>query len=252
MSIFKISEDYYRLMHKLEEQDGIMTPEDEQALEINQEELSEKLHRYHDVKLKIKYDIEYIKDKKKALDANIEQMDKFNKRINKYILDAVDLFGTTSKASKGKTIKYPDLTVFTKSMKRLVFENEEYFYEFHILGITDLINELLDKNREFNIVEDRKELESNPFDEANYVNINFNIACSYKDIADVIHVLRSEYLERCQITHSVTISKSTLLETVTAFKACTEEDLGVEVYNKLETLLKGVSVNENADIVVMR
>ena len=252
MSIFKISEDYYRFMHKLEEQDGIMTPEDEQALEINQEELSEKLHRYHDVKLKIKYDIEYIKEKKKSLDANIEQMDKFNKRINKYILDAVDLFGNPSKTSKGKTLKYPDLTVFTKSMKRLVFENEEYFYEFHILSITYLINELLDKNREFSIIDDRKELMAKPFSEADYVVVNFNIACSYKDIADVVHVLRSEYLEKCQIKHSVSISKSTLLETTVAFKACKEEDLGVEMYNKLETLLKGVSVNDNADIVVMR
>lgn len=237
MNIFQISEEFYRLMSKLEEQDGVLTPDDIANLEINEKNISDKLHAYKHIKDRIKSDTELIKDQKKSLDAHIEIMKNFDKRINKYLLEGVNIFGSDSKTGSGKSIKYPDLTVFTKSMPRLVFENEEYFINRFNDDVNNIIN---DESTEDNTI--KRDIRN-----ATFVDISVTINCNPGNLIKLFNSLKKEQiLESFDCKMTTSISKSELLNFI--------KNQGYGNLNKDEydSLVEGVTVNNEADIVVMR
>ena len=237
MNIIQLSEEFYKLLSKIEEQEGELTPEDIANLEINEQNVSDKLHAYKHFKDRIKFDTELLKEQKKSLDVHIKSMETFNKRINKYLLFAVDTFGSSSKTSAGKSIKYPDLTVFTKSMPRLVFENEEYF----INRFNDDVNYIINnESTEDNTI--KRDIKN-----ATFVDISVTINCNPSNLIKLFNILKKEQiLESFDCKTATSISKSELLNFI--------KNQGYNILDKEEydSLVEGVTVNNEADIVVMR
>lgn len=92
-SIFNIQKEYAELLERLEEQEGELTPELEQALQINQEELEVKAQGYAVVIRKLDADLDVV-------DAEIKRLQEFKKskqnqvdRLKTAVRDAMLMYG---------------------------------------------------------------------------------------------------------------------------------------------------------------
>lgn len=112
-SLFDIVQDYEQIMFKVEEQDGVLEEDDLVSLEINEEELEEKLRAYKHIIDKNNADIEYNKDEINRLRSRNNTREKSTKYLKNLVVNALHLYG--NKAKSNFNLKYPDFTVFTKS-----------------------------------------------------------------------------------------------------------------------------------------
>jgi hypothetical protein len=125
-NIFNIAEEYLSLCNEIEEAEGELTPELNERLTINQEELERKIKAYFHI-------IQTKDSESKLIDDEISRLLELKKskenvieKLNERMLFAVNIFGETGK-SGNKTLKYDTCSFWTVKHKPLVIEDEETF-----------------------------------------------------------------------------------------------------------------------------
>uniref|UniRef100_A0AAU8MIQ3 Resistance protein n=1 Tax=Geladintestivirus 2 TaxID=3233134 RepID=A0AAU8MIQ3_9CAUD len=105
MNIFNIEQDLLSIFNTIEENDGELTPELEEQLNITQEQFKDKIKSYTNVIKYLTNDINVIKKEKDRLNALQKSKEKTIDRLKDIIIKAVDMFGDTNK-SGSKFVDY--------------------------------------------------------------------------------------------------------------------------------------------------
>lgn len=97
-NIFNIKQELLSIFDELEENGGELTPELEEQLNITQEEFRDKIKSYSNVVKMLENDIVDIKAEKARLNDLQKSKEKTIERLKKIMIDAVELFGDTTKS----------------------------------------------------------------------------------------------------------------------------------------------------------
>lgn len=97
-NIFNIKQELLSIFDELEENGGEVTPELEEQLNITQEEFRDKIKSYSNVVKMLENDIIGIKAEKARLNDLQKSKEKTIERLKKIMIDAVELFGDTTKS----------------------------------------------------------------------------------------------------------------------------------------------------------
>lgn len=97
-NIYQISKELLSIFDELEENGGELTPELEEALNIKQEEFRDKIKSYSNAVKMLENDIIDIKAEKARLNDLQKSKEKTIERLKKIMIDAVELFGDTTKS----------------------------------------------------------------------------------------------------------------------------------------------------------
>lgn len=97
-NIFNIKQELLSIFDELEENGGELTPELEEQLNITQEEFRDKIKSYSNVVKMLENDIVDIKAEKTRLNDLQKSKEKTIERLKKIMIDAVELFGDTTKS----------------------------------------------------------------------------------------------------------------------------------------------------------
>lgn len=97
-NIYQISQELLSIFDELEENGGELTPELEEQLNITQEEFRDKIKSYSNVVKMLENDIADIKAEKARLNDLQKSKEKTIERLKKIMIDAVELFGDTTKS----------------------------------------------------------------------------------------------------------------------------------------------------------
>lgn len=92
-NLYQISQDLLNIFAEIEEYDGELTPELEEALAISENEYKEKIESYAKVVRNYKLDIESIDAEKKRLDSRKNVLKNRIDRLEKVMFEAVKQFG---------------------------------------------------------------------------------------------------------------------------------------------------------------
>jgi len=138
-NIFNLEQEYLQLISEIEELDGEITPEIEERLAINSQNVHNKLRSYRYITLMIDGDIRVIDDEIERLKNLKESKSKAIERVRKVMLDAVLLFGTDGK-SGNKKMDFAEFKMWTTNRKSVFISNEDTFNN------TDYLNYKLGNN----------------------------------------------------------------------------------------------------------
>ena len=97
-NIYQISKELLSIFDELEENGGELTPELEESLNIRQEEFRDKIKSYSNAVKMLENDIIDIKAEKARLNDLQKSKEKTIERLKKIMIDAVELFGDTTKS----------------------------------------------------------------------------------------------------------------------------------------------------------
>ena len=97
-SIYNIQQDLLEIFDQIESNDGEITPELEEQLRISQDEFEDKIRSYTGVIHQLECDLGAIKDEKARLDAIKKSKEKTIERLKQIMLEAIQMFGNTSKS----------------------------------------------------------------------------------------------------------------------------------------------------------
>ena len=97
-SIYNIQQDLLEIFDQIEANDGEITPELEEQLRISQDEFEDKIRSYTGVIHQLECDLGAIKDEKSRLDAIKKSKEKTIERLKQIMLEAIQMFGDTSKS----------------------------------------------------------------------------------------------------------------------------------------------------------
>lgn len=97
-NIFNIKQELLAIFDELEENGGELTPELEEQLNITQEEFRDKIKSYSNAVKMLENDIIDIKAEKARLNDLQKSKEKTIERLKKIMIDAVELFGDTTKS----------------------------------------------------------------------------------------------------------------------------------------------------------
>lgn len=117
-SLFGITEKYNYLLSQIEENEGELTPELEEELNITADELEDKLRAYRQVIIAQKANIDYNKDEVKRLRERNSGFEKTRDRLLKSVVKALHTFGNVGK-NGNYSLKFPDFTVYTKETESI-------------------------------------------------------------------------------------------------------------------------------------
>ena len=97
-NIYQIKQELLAIFDELEENGGELTPELEEQLNITREEFKDKIKSYSNVVKMLENDIIDIKSEKARLNDLQKSKEKTIERLKKIMIDAVELFGDTTKS----------------------------------------------------------------------------------------------------------------------------------------------------------
>lgn len=112
-NIFNIQQDLLDIFDKIEDNEGELTPELEEQLSIKQEEFKDKISAYVGVVNQLETDLSAIKAEKARLDSLKDSKEKTLERLKKIMIEAINLFGDTSKSGS----KFIDLGTVKLSLR---------------------------------------------------------------------------------------------------------------------------------------
>ena len=124
MNIWQIQQELLSIFDELEENDGELTEELEQQLTISQEDFRSKVESYTNVIKSVKADIAAIDEETKRLAALKKSKNALVDRLNKVIIDAVEMFGDTTK-SGGKFFDYGTGKVSIHNSQKVVLDDDK-------------------------------------------------------------------------------------------------------------------------------
>ena len=99
-SIFDIERSYLKVFEELEDNGGELTPELEEKLQLNEEEVTRKVKNYVEYINKLKADKAVIKAEKDRLAALDKSKDNTIKSLTNLVCYAIKTFGTEDKKGK--------------------------------------------------------------------------------------------------------------------------------------------------------
>ena len=123
-SIYNIQQDLLDIFNQIEENDGEITPELEEQLSISQDEFKDKIRSYTCVIHQLECDLGAIKDEKARLDAIKKSKEKTIERLKQIMIEAIQLFGNTSK-SGAKFIDYGTGKVSLRKSESIELEDDK-------------------------------------------------------------------------------------------------------------------------------
>ena len=97
-NIYQIKQELLSIFDELEENGGELTPELKEQLNITQEEFRDKIESYSNAVKMLENDIIGIKAEKARLNDLQKSKEKTIERLKKIMIDAVELFGDTTKS----------------------------------------------------------------------------------------------------------------------------------------------------------
>ena len=133
MNIWQIQQDLLSIFDELEENGGELTEELEAQLAISQEDFRSKVESYTNVIKSVKADIAAIDEETKRLAALKKSKNALIDRLSKVIINAVEMFGETTK-NGGKFFDYGTGKVSIRNSQKVVLDDnkiEAISCEFH-------------------------------------------------------------------------------------------------------------------------
>lgn len=124
MNIWQIQQELLSIFDELEENGGELTEELEQQLAISQEDFRSKVESYTNVIKSIKVDITAIDQETKRLSELKKSKTAVIDRLSKVIINAVELFGETTK-NGGKFFDYGTGKVSIRNSQKVEIDNEK-------------------------------------------------------------------------------------------------------------------------------
>lgn len=140
-SLYNISSDLLELFDIIEENEGEITPEQEEYLAIKQEELNAKLENYAKAVKQFEADVAACKEEEKRIKSRRDVYSKRIDRLKKVMLEAVQLFGSESK-SGAKFVELPTMRLGTRSSKSIAID--EYREQEILDKALQYVEELMD------------------------------------------------------------------------------------------------------------
>ncbi len=154
MNLFEIEKDIQDVFLELEENGGELTPEIEERLAINEQNLKEKLNAYRVAYSKFKADIDACKKEEARISCIRKVKENNAKRLSNTMYEAVVKFGNEGK-SGNKVIDLFDAKLYTKKSKSCVIDEKysdilktiffEYIFSLYDNGMLE--GESLDSER---------------------------------------------------------------------------------------------------------
>lgn len=123
-NIFAIQEDLIDIFNQIEDNDGELTPELEESLNITREEFENKIKSYTCVIRQLQCDLSAIKDEKARLDSLKKSKERVIEKLKSIMADAVNRFGDTSK-SGSKFIDYGTGKVFVRNTESIEVDTDK-------------------------------------------------------------------------------------------------------------------------------
>lgn len=124
MNIWQIQQDLLSIFDELEENGGELTEELESQLSISQEDFRSKVESYTNVIKSVKADIAAIDEETKRLAALKKSKTALIDRLSKVIINAVEMFGETTK-SGGKFFDYGTGKVSVRNSQKVVLDDNK-------------------------------------------------------------------------------------------------------------------------------
>ena len=124
MNIWQIQQELLSIFDELEENGGELTEELEQQLAINQEDFRSKVENYTNVIKSVKADIAAIDEETKRLAALKKSKNTLIERLSKVIINAIEMFGETTKAG-GKFFDYGTGKVSIRNSQKVVLDDDK-------------------------------------------------------------------------------------------------------------------------------
>lgn len=124
MNIWQIQQDLLSIFDELEENDGELTEELEQKLAISQEDFRSKVENYTNVIKSVKADIAAIDEETKRLAALKKSKNSLVDRLSKVIINAVEMFGETTK-NGGKFFDYGTGKVSVRNSQKVILDDDK-------------------------------------------------------------------------------------------------------------------------------
>ncbi len=121
-SLYNISQEYLNLLSEIEDLGGEITPEIEEKLSINRNEVEDKVRAYYFIKKQTEGEIEVISDEIDRLKSKIEEKGRLIDRLKKYVGNALILYGDRGKSGNFK-LTVGDLTIFNVYHKPVIIED---------------------------------------------------------------------------------------------------------------------------------
>lgn len=250
INLFQLGQDYNVLLGKIEMNEGLLSEEDENELMILEGEVEEKLHRYKFMIDKSQNDVGFLKDEKKRYDAHIKSAENLQTRLKKYVLFALNSFGTDTK-SGGKQLKYVDLNAYTKSMTRIVdevgaIETENANYKELLTNIFNFVQ----KDVSIDLMES---LNKEELVECRFVNASITINFSLDDALIIADKLKS-FIKGNNSFYTVNcaIDKKMLMEKLEILRGIQEESVISNGEQIILNKFAQVKINKASDIVIMK
>ena len=126
MNVFNLTEEYLQLMQDIEECDGILTPELEERLQVNQDNLEAKVKGYHHIMQIAKGDIATIDDEIERLTKIKTSKANLIERFKAVLLMVTQVYGYTGK-SGNKKLDFDTVKMYTVNKESLMIADEEHF-----------------------------------------------------------------------------------------------------------------------------
>lgn len=123
MNIFNIKQELLDIFNEIEENEGELTPELEEQLNITQEEFKNKIKSYSDIVKMLENDIIDIKAEKARLNDLQKSKEKTIESLKKIMIDAIELFGDTTKFG-GKFVDYGTGKVSIRNTQTIEVEED--------------------------------------------------------------------------------------------------------------------------------
>lgn len=125
LSLYNITEEYLQIIALVEQADGELSPELEEALSINQEDLEIKCTNYFGVVKEYEGGMALIDKEIERLSAIRQQQDRAYKRLKTNLLNAVLLFGEENPKTKVKSLNFGTFKLSTRRNPKVVIEDED-------------------------------------------------------------------------------------------------------------------------------
>lgn len=123
-SIYNIQQELLDIFNQIEENEGEITPELEEQLRISKDEFEDKIRSYTSVIHQLECDLNAIKDEKARLDAIKKSKEKTIERLKQVMIEAIQLFGNTSKSGT-KFIDYGTGKVSLRKSESIELEDDK-------------------------------------------------------------------------------------------------------------------------------
>jgi len=122
-SIFNIEQDYLDLLNQIELNEGVMSEDEEQLLEITKEDFNTKMDAYRGIILTLESEIALAKARIANFNSKISAKENTIERLKAVMLDGLTLFGEPNKKTGKPTLKTVDWTFFTLEKTTVDVEN---------------------------------------------------------------------------------------------------------------------------------